>query len=63
MEKQPRPLVNTIALVVTVLYGLTIGALAVIGVPNLGTIAAVGALVVAAVWVVGGIVGRRSPTR
>lgn len=47
-----RPVGTTVALIVTVLYGLSIAVLAVLDVGNIGVIAAVGAILVGAVWVV-----------
>lgn len=60
---QTRPLGTTVALIVTVLYGLGIGVLAVIDVPNIGIIAAVGAMVIAAIWVVTALLRGGRPTK
>lgn len=51
---------QTIALVVSVVYGLTIGLLAVLRVEPLGTIAAIGGIVVAAVWAIAVLMRDRS---
>lgn len=56
---EKRPPATTVALVVSVLYGLTVGLLAVLDVPAMGTVAVVGGLVLGAMWAVIAIVARR----
>lgn len=47
-----RPVGSTVALVVTVLFGAGIGILGILDVSNLGTVAAIGAVLIGAMWVV-----------
>lgn len=53
---------TTVALIVTVLYGLGIAVLGVLDVPGIGVVAAIGGIVVGAVWVVTSLLrgGRRA---
>lgn len=57
---QPRPVANTVALVVTVLYGAIVALLAILGVEAMSVVAVVGAILVGAMWAVIGVTGRRS---
>ncbi|MEU7897646.1 hypothetical protein AB0B45_32910 [Nonomuraea sp. NPDC049152] len=58
-----KSIMRTVLLALTFLYGVAIGIMAILGTDGIGTFAAIGGIVVGALWAVYGYIGSGGRTR